>query len=329
MVRQAAIATATAILWLYPALAAAQSDSEAKVAANALFDEGKRLLAGDDAEQACPKFEASLKLLDQLGVRLNLADCYEQLGKTAAAWTEFRESESRAAKRGDPRAAFARQRAEALTPKLVKLKVSVLPANQVSGLTVRRDGADIPAAAFGTPLPINPGSYTLEVSAPGFRSWSTRIDAKQPGELVTVEIPRLERAPPEAKVAKVAKTDGKTEFVDDSAQRKRRRLGLIVGAGGGVALGVGVGLGLKAMSTWDSVGARCDVNDVCDAEGTEINRKARLYGNIGTVVGGVGVAAMITGAVLYLTSPAARPVLEHAYLDADGASASFGFSGRF
>jgi hypothetical protein len=327
MVRQAAIAIAiaTAILWLYPALAAAQSDSEAKVAANALFDEGKRLIAGGDAEQACPKFEASLKLLDQLGVRLNLADCYEQLGKTAAAWTEFREAESRAAKRRDPRAAFARQRAEALTPKLVKLKVSVLPANQVSGLTVRRDGADIPAAAYGTPLPINPGSYTLEVSAPGFRSWSTRIDAKQPGELVTVEIPRLERAP----AAKVDRTDDKNELVDDGAQRKRRRLGLIVGAGGGVALGVGVGLGLKAMSTWDSAGARCDGNDVCDAEGTEINRKARLYGNIGTVVGGVGVAAMITGAVLYITSPAARPVLEHAYLDADGASARFGFSGRF
>ena len=322
MVRQAFIAIAIAILWLYPALAAAQSESEAKVAANALFDEGKRLLAGRDVEHACPKFEASLKLLDQLGVRLNLADCYEQLGKTASAWTEFRESESRATKRGDPRAAFARQRADALTPKLVKLKVSVAPANQVSGLTVRRDGADIPAAAFGTPLPINPGSYTLEVSAPGFRPWSTPIDAKQPGEIVTVEIPRLEKAPVEAKVAK-------TELVDNSAQRKRRRLGLIVGAGGVVALGVGVGLGLKAMSTWDSAGAHCDGNDVCDAEGTEINRKARLYGNIGTVVGGVGVAAMVTGVVLYLTSPAARPVLEHAYLDADGDSAGFGFSGRF
>lgn len=324
MVRQIFIV----ILWLSPALAVAQSESEAKVAANALFDEGKRLLAGGDVEQACPKFEASLKLLDQLGVRLNLADCYEQQGKTATAWTEFRESESRAAKRGDARAAYARQRANSLAPKLVKLKVSVLPANQVSGLTVRRDGADIPAEAFGTPLPINPGSYTLEASAPGFRTWSTRIDAKQPGEIVTVEIPRLEAAPVEVKVEKTDKAD-KEGLIDNSAQRKRRRLGLIVGAGGVVALGVGVGLGFKAMSTWDSAGAHCDDNDVCDAEGTEINRKARLYGNIGTVVGGVGVAAMVTGAVLYITAPAARPVLEHAYLDAGGGSAGFGFSGRF
>lgn len=313
------------VLWMSPMVAAAQSESEAKVAANALFDEGKRLLADGAIEQACPKFEASLKLLDQLGVRLNLADCYEQLGKTATAWTEFREAESRATKRRDARAAYARQRTDALAPRLVKLNISVLPANQLAGLTVRRDGAEIPVEAFGTALPINPGSYTIEASAPGFRTWSTLIDATQPGEIVAVEIPRLGETPVAAKVERA----NKSQPLDHGAQRKRRRLALLIGGGGVVALGAGVGLGFVAKSKWDSASAHCNENDLCDAEGAEINRKARRYGTIGTVVGGVGVAAMITGAVLYVTAPAARPVLEHAYLDAGGDSAGFGFRGQF
>jgi tetratricopeptide (TPR) repeat protein len=169
MARQAVIV----LLCLYSAVASAQSAADAKIAANALFDEGKRLLAAGNVESACPKFEASLTLLDQLGTRLNLADCYERQGKTAAAWTEFREAASRAVQRGDDRAEFARKRAEALAPRLVKLQISVSVVNQVPNLRVRRDGADIPAEAFGSPLPVNPSSYTVEASAPGYVTWSS------------------------------------------------------------------------------------------------------------------------------------------------------------
>ena len=45
-----------ALLWLCPALAAAQNASDTKAAANALFDEGKRLVAAGDIDHACPKF---------------------------------------------------------------------------------------------------------------------------------------------------------------------------------------------------------------------------------------------------------------------------------
>ena len=86
MVRHALVA----ILWLCPALAAAQDASNPKVAADALFGEGKRLLAEGDVDHACAKFEASLQLLDQLCVLLNLADCHERQGRTATAWAEFR-----------------------------------------------------------------------------------------------------------------------------------------------------------------------------------------------------------------------------------------------
>ncbi len=331
-------------LLLCPRLAAAQSGSDAKIAANALFDEGKRLVAAGDVERACPKFEASLKLLDQLGVRLNLADCYEQQGKTATAWIEFREAASRADKLGDARAAFARQRAETLAPGLMKLRIAVVAGEPPPGLTVKRDGTVIPAESFGTALPVNPGSHTIEASASGYRTWSKRVDAKKPGAVVSVEIPALEIDPdsPDGLAGtEPATADGpqvdkqEIAFRSASARRQQRqRLGLVIGAGGVVALGAGVGLGFVAKSKWDSAGDHCFENDVCDSEGAEINRKARLYGNLGTVVGGVGVAAIITGAVLYVTAPEARQVLEHARLSieptGDGRSTvRLGFATRF
>src|SRR5258708_4033668 len=125
MVRHALVA----IFWLCPALAAAQN-AENKAAADALFDEGKRLLTAGDVERACAKLEASLQVLDELGVRLNLADCHERQGRTATAWAEFRAAASQADKRGDSRSAYARQRTDALTPRLMKLQISVPVANQ-------------------------------------------------------------------------------------------------------------------------------------------------------------------------------------------------------
>jgi hypothetical protein len=325
-------------------MAAAQNASDTKAAADALFDEGKRLLAAGDVDHACPKFEASLQLLEQLGVRLNLADCHERQGRTATAWAEFREAASQADKHGDARAAYARQRTEALTPRLVKLQISVAPANQLPDLVVRRDGKAVPSNAFGVPLPVDRGSYTIDASAPGYLGWSTHVDLKKPGEVVTVEVPRLAAAPAKVEPPKpsapneavpaaspqVQKQPDEPASVDPTARHRRYVLALGVGAGGVAAVGVGVVLGLEARSKWGSVGMHCDANHVCDATGASINHDARLLGNVGTIVGSVGVAALITGTVLYLTAPAARPVIEHARLDVDRSSGvRIGFEGRF
>jgi hypothetical protein len=315
---------------LCPALAAAQSASETKAAADALFDEGKRLLAAGDLDHACPKFEASLQVLDQLGVRLNLADCHERQGRTATAWAEFREAASQADKRGDARAGYARQRTDALSPRLVKLQIAVPTASLLPGLVVRREGAPVPSAMFDAALPVNPGAYTIEASAPGYQAWSKRVEITQPGAVVTVEIPRLNAAHAEPpRVAGPGPAAGMPRRgppadppadpapIDEGARHRRHVLAIGVGAGGVAALAAGVVLGLEARSKWNSVGAHCNAEHLCDPTGAATNRDARTLGNIGTVVGSVGVAALIAGTVLYATAPAARPVLEHARLDVD------------
>src|SRR5688572_17830814 len=69
-----------------PAQAQSSSDS---ATARALFAEGRKLMGEKKYEDACPKFEESLRLDHGMGTQFNLAFCWEQLGRTASAWATF------------------------------------------------------------------------------------------------------------------------------------------------------------------------------------------------------------------------------------------------
>lgn len=304
-----------ALLWLFPTLAAAQSSSP-KADADALFHDGKQLLAGGEVDKACAKFEASLALLDQLGVRLNLADCHELQGRTATAHQEFATAASLADLRGDPRARFAHQRANGLSARLVKLQLAISAADQIPDLAVQLNGKAIPYTSIAVPTAVDPSHYVIDVSAPGRQTWSTRVDVSQPGRTVTVDVPKLAAMPvgPGAGPAIVAEPHDHPSDADNRRYR-RRVLGFGIGAGGLVATATGLVLGLQARSKWDSASAHCSATNVCDEAGATINRDARKLGNVGTVVGAVGVAALVAGAAIYFTAPAARSVTEHARID--------------
>src|SRR5690606_16859153 len=99
--------------------ALAQGTPADKAAAEALFQQGQRLLDAQRVEEACEKFRASQQLDAGLGTMLYLADCYEQAGRTASAWAVFKEAASVAASRGETsREEIARVRAEALEARL-------------------------------------------------------------------------------------------------------------------------------------------------------------------------------------------------------------------
>lgn len=288
--------------------ASAQSAAD-KAAAEQLFKEARALMNAKQFEEACPKLEASLRLDAALGTRLNLASCYEEVGKLASAWGVYHEAADLAAKENQPkRVKFAQEHAKALEPRLPRLVITV--AAPVAGQAVLRDGTVIDAALYGTPIYVDPGSRTIEAKAPDYKPFSLEVTVLE-GKETKVEVPELV---PEPKLPPhfggPSRDPGSAELVGRGDPGKARRLtGLVVGGTGLAATAVGLGFGWSARSKWNDAKAdgKCDTDtNLCTPEGQELADTARRRATISTVFVGVGAAMVVTGAVLYFTAPKAE-----------------------
>ncbi|WP_441285879.1 hypothetical protein ACSRUE_25600 [Sorangium sp. KYC3313] len=165
-------------------------------AAQALFDAAKQLMAQGKYADACPKLEESQRLDPGIGTQFNLAACYEQLGRTASAWSMFLDvaGASRAAGQLE-REKVARQRAAALEPRLIRLTITA-PADSPADLQVKRDGALVGRAQWGTPVPVDPGKHTVEASAAGRAPFARSVELTRAGASETLAIPPLPAGAP-------------------------------------------------------------------------------------------------------------------------------------
>src|SRR6516164_3682204 len=90
--RHAALATGVLLAALtVPAVAHAQASPQDQAVAQSLYDEAKTLMNAKNFVQACPKLEESQRLDPSPATEFHLADCYEQVGRTASAWAAFLE----------------------------------------------------------------------------------------------------------------------------------------------------------------------------------------------------------------------------------------------
>lgn len=202
----------------------AQAQGTVDVAqAQVLYEEAQRLMAQKKYEEACPKLAESQKLDPGIGTLLKLAKCYEQVGKTASAWASLVEAESMAHKAKDDRRELrAKALAAQLVPKLTRLNVVVpAPVASIRGVEVRLEGALIGAARWGQALPVDPGTYRIEASAPGKTTWSKSVAIAGVGKTIPVEIPMLEDAPaPPAKPSPKESASGQAAPEGRTAQDK-------------------------------------------------------------------------------------------------------------
>src|SRR5690242_14086811 len=97
-----------------------------KAEANVLFDEGRALMTKKDYAGAISKLEQSQQLDPAVGTLLNLGECYLALGRTASAWSAYRDAASLAAttKQAD-RERYASKKAQELEARLSRLEVGV------------------------------------------------------------------------------------------------------------------------------------------------------------------------------------------------------------
>ncbi len=282
-----ALALVTVLLFVVEARA--EEELPERTAAIALFDEGKRLASDGRIAEACEKFEAAQREAPGPGIELNLAHCWEQMGRTASAWAAYRHVAST-----DPRrVAFATERAEALEPRLARLVVSSLGVEP--GLVVRRGGVLMEDGVLGVAVPVDPGEIQLEAEAPGRLPWSATI-LVLPESTQTVTVPALEPEPPPPPPPELPPPPPR------SAARKWAAAG--TGGAGILALGAAAALVVVARAQYDdAVAHHCDDELECDRTGYEAIRSARRKGTIATIAASAGVAALASAAVIWFLPP--------------------------
>jgi hypothetical protein len=315
-----AIAVVVAVVAVAAAGGSARADeADNKAKAIALFDEGKKEMKAGNYEKACKAFEASNRLLSDSGTRGNLARCYTELGKVAAAWTLWRELAD-TAPTPELRTDAAAQ-AKKLEARLARYTIKV--AAPAAGLTVTVVG-QVVDPSIEVPVPIDPGTYPIEATAPGRVAWKGQLAAEE-GKTAEVAVPELA----------VASTTGPVKPpVTVTPGRGRRILGIaLIGVGvGGLAAG-GV-FGVMARSHNEDAKTICGGDiDRCDpARTNEAQGKiddARSAAQISTIAFAAGGAVVVTGVILFVTAPKAERRAVSISPMIGGGAAGLTLSGRY
>lgn len=293
----------------WPAASLAQSAQD-KAAADVLFQQGKKLMQEGKLNEACPKLAESLRLDTGIGTMLWLADCYERSGKTASAWGQFQEAAETASRTKDSREKVARERAQKLESRLVKLQIMVPAAHEVPGLEIKRDGTVLGKPLWGTAVPVDPGGHNVTASAPGYATWEGSIEANGDGKVVAVPVPKLaeDTSAADAAAANAKKQPkGEPKPVDRGATQ--RWIGIGVAGAGVIGVAVGVIFGLSAKGKLDDSNAdgHCQANNHCDAVGFQARNDAKDAATISTIGFIAGAALIGGGAAIYFTAPKGQP----------------------
>lgn len=299
MRRWRACAAAGALSWLAAALAAAPARAEDFVAkADALFAEGVALRESN-FDAACAKFSASHALNPQaIGALLNVALCDERQGRVASAVRRYREARQRSIEQGfHQHQIVTEQKLAALEPDVPYLGIELRPpiAPQTKVVIDERVIASEELARIA----LDPGDHVLIVSAPGRIPYERRLQIA-PRRFLRLDVPPLARP-----VASL-----------------RRPVGKVILASGAAALASGVVIGAIARSRYPAVSDLPDSpmdNAIfsdgvpncwrvaggpteCDDRGHDAARSARTLGDVGTIAGSVGVAAIVVGGYLWYSS---------------------------
>jgi hypothetical protein len=294
----------------------AQSDDGSAIAEQ-LHTQARNLATANQWPEACARFEDSLRYAAVLATRLELAACYEHIGKLAAAWRMYRESAVQAAQTGDgAQRDLSQSRAAAIEPRLARLVIAA-PSPPPAGFTVTADGARLDAGKLGATTFFDAGRHEIIASAPGFAP-TTRIVALVAGKLETLALPALVvAAVPAPAAAAAAQTPAAPPPVvaasDPPPSSTRKYVGAALGVAGLASAGVGLWFGRKASSSYDDAKALCGDKLACSAEnydrGKQLISDTRGSAAISTALIAAGGAAFVIGVVLVLTAPRAP---EHA-----------------
>jgi hypothetical protein len=165
-----------------------------------LFSEALQLAKDGEFAEAVAKFKASYQLDPTLGTLLGLAMSEEKAGLVASSYAHYNELLDLSRQAGDSkREQQARAGIEDTKSRLPWLALSTstpLPEQSV----IQLDEREIPLAAVGSALPLDPGEHSLHVKTPDGASFDRRFRLEEGGKL-TVELELIQapvKPPPSA-----------------------------------------------------------------------------------------------------------------------------------
>jgi hypothetical protein len=274
-------ALAAVALFLLPIAAEAQDDPKR---ADALFDEGLKLLDQGRIAEACDRLRESRKIASGIGVTLYLADCEERVGHWIAARELYREGQTMAAAKHDPRESNARERADALAARMPSIQVRTSGEAQP---IIEIDGEK----ADTLPRDVDPGKHVVRARTPE-RNWERAVDVPAKKTLVTVDVPALDVEPAPA-------PRGITFFTP-------LRIAGVASAGTGVVLlSFGLALGADAISKLGASNdaGHCGPGNRCDTTGIALRSSADASATASTALFFVGLVGIAVGATLFFLAP--------------------------
>jgi serine/threonine-protein kinase len=310
-------------------------------AANALFQEAKQLGKDGDWAAACPKFKKSYELDEQLGTLLNLADCYDQLGKVATAWTRWSDALEWAKRDNDgSRIKFAEERLNETAAKLPKVTIRV--TNPVATLTIKRRNVVVDSAMWGSAIPVDPGPVDVKVLRAERVLVTRRVEARiAEVTVVDIDLADIDRqfpavAKPQPTVAPTVAPTAKPPPLPlpprEPYDPTHRNVGLAVGAVGLAGVLAAAALEIVALvKKGQAEEPDACVNKFCSQAGLDDAESAATFAEVGQWVGIGGLVVLAVGATIFFTAPSDESGSDSAYLapllGPDGAGLSVG--GRF
>ena len=286
--------------------ASARADAQSNNAeAEALFRQGRALIAEKRYAEACAALESSHKLDPTVNTLYALGVCRELEGRLATAWGVFidveRKHKASSNQAEQELATNAGKRAAKLEPRLSKLIVSVPAESRLPGLQVRRAGDVVDPGAWDRPLPVDGGTFQITAQLADHESWSTTVTIQNEGDSKTVSIPKLAPTPtPTPTPTPVAPPPSPVDVVTEEPTRERssRTIPLAFAGGALTLTGTAIAFELWGRGLHGDAQKTLDAGD--DQRAFELQDSANLRRYIAQGFGIAAVGCAVASVVLFV-----------------------------
>jgi hypothetical protein len=289
-----------------PALAAGHegANDELERERKAAYSEGVALANAGRWEEAEKRFLRVVAIRSAPPALFTLGQAQEHTGRLASAERTYDSAFNAARAAGNTQVAEASRRAlGAIDPRVPRLVVRL--ASPVPGASATVDGASV---EFDQPTKVDPGAHVVAARATDRKPFETRAKLG-PGQNVevTVELEPLLAPPAPAAaspaVAQAAEPTSEPAPTDAHEEpRSASKLGPLFLGGAGAALALaGVVVRFAGQSSYDSASGQCGPAGCPSQSIVDEGNGARTQMLVGTILAGVGVAALAGAGVWWLS----------------------------